>query len=524
MEEERYLAVWLTSLISIRRDRQAVIHFFFHPLILLATGVGLASADPLPGAADTTRAQRGAAGTPFVIPDLESEPSNSASPDWLTDPRLRPRGLSLLARSLIGTPLGVSWTRWADHGRPSACEPFRGQSFSISFEEYWFYQCTETLAGGKVEYFTYLLHEDREATLERARWSMARTGLDAREMRAIYAALVDTLNHVLGLPTPSAISGFGSAPWSDKWDFPHAMGTLTTYWIGTSAPTFGMELRSIALTPASNREEWDPAESSMATQDPEALREEVVAALSPSWPALGRSLRKTPSSIRDAKEWRDALFRVQKNRNTPDIDHDLVHVAAHLWVTGFGYEAHADTLIRHELESMRDLGVRLKPSHYVDFCYRGSLLESLVGRAGTNRWTDQALLSFQEMGWEKACDCGWDSLLGADQFRPVIERGEAFLKRNPNSGVWNEVALTVAQAHETAWSLAMGRCEEGDIGWDWKDYVLEAPRHREQAIELYERLLRQKPAMPGLHSARRRLQRLRLNVDTNYHPYWCVSD
>jgi hypothetical protein len=127
------------------------------------------------------------------------------------------------------------------------------------------------------------------------------------------------------------------------------------------------------------------------------------------------------------------------------------------------------------------------------------------------------------MGWDRTCDCRGD-FPGSNQFRPVIERGEAFLKDHPNSAVWNAVALTVAQAHETAWSLAMGRCVTGDIGWDWKNYVLEAPRHRERAIELYEKLLRQPPAIPALRSANRRLQRLRLNVDTNYHRYWCGMD
>jgi hypothetical protein len=118
------------------------------------------------------------------------------------------------------------------------------------------------------------------------------------------------------------------------------------------------------------------------------------------------------------------------------VDRDLVHFAAHLWVLGFGYESQADTLVRHELESMRDLGIRLEPSHYVE----------------------------------------------------------------------------------------MARCKPDDIGWDWNDYTLEAPRHREQAIALYEKLLLKDPAMPALGLVRHRLPRLRLNVDTNYHRYWCVSD
>lgn len=219
---------------------------------------------------------------------------------------------------------------------------------------------------------------------------------------------------------------------------------------------------------------------------------------------------------------REALTRARRNwfEQKDEEEHDLVHFGAHLWILGFDYASLADTLVRRELESMRSLGVRLEPSHYVEFCYQGSLLDSLVVRAGRNRWTDQAFLSFQEMGWETACDCA----SGSDQFRPVIERGEAFLKDHPNSAVRHGVALTVAQGHETAWSLAMGRCVAGDIGWNWTDYVLEAPAHREQAIALYEKLLRDASGIPALRSVKQRLPRLKLDVDTNYHHYWCVLD
>ena len=118
-----------------------------------------------------------------------------------------------------------------------------------------------------------------------------------------------------------------------------------------------------------------------------------------------------------------------------------------------------DTLLKQGLQRLAPLGLRLEPSHYADFCYTGSLLDSLALRAGENRWTDEAFLYFQQAGWEEKCDCGWSDFPGAEQFRPVIERGNAFLREHPESAVRNAVALTIAQAHETAWSLAMSRCD-----------------------------------------------------------------
>ena len=478
-----------------------------------------------PGGPDTLRGRPkvSAAGIPVVVAEMDSEPSSPASPEWLTEPQFRSRGASLLARKLTDLSLGVSWTRWGDHGRPISCEPFRGHEYSISFEDYWVYRCTEALAGGTVEYYTYFLNDSREPTLERARWSLTRTDLDPLEVRAIYEAVVDTLTHVHGPPTPSKMSGFGSVSWKEKWDFPRTDRVLTTYWVSTSMPSFVIELRSTGLRSTLDAEQW-VFEEREETQDPEALRRDVVEGLRTRWPGLARAVETPRSSIADARQWREALARAQQGQHEAEVDRDLVHFAAHLWMLGFSFESMADTLVRRELESMRDLGVKLKSTHYVECCYRGSLLDSLIVRAGTNHWTDQAFLSFQEMGWEEVCDCGWTSFPGPDQFRPVIERGEAFLRDHPKSTVWNAVALTVAQGHETAWSLAMGRCEGDGIGWDWKNYVLEAPRHREQAIALYEKLLLQDPAMPALRSVSCRLQRLRLNVDTNYHPYWCVSD
>jgi len=514
------------EIVRVIRERTAIF------ILVAAAGVVLTGAElPVhaassPGAPDTGRGRPATGLVPFAIPVIDPEPSSPASPEWLTEPRLVPRGVSLLARKLTGIPLGVTWTHWGE-GRPATCEPFRGQAYSISFEDYWVYRCWEALAGGKLDYFTYLLDERHEPNLERARWSPdTSTGLGAEDVRTIYDALVDTLTQVFGNPATSEISGRGGAYWREKWDFPGQGGVVTTYLVEEPKPMFVIELRSAGLRSAAEgeEEEWIGGEFDDEAQGAQALRRDVAGALRPRWPGLARAVLETPSSIQHVSEVREALTVARRKRleraEGKEEEHDLVHFGAHLWMLGFDYTSLADTLVRRELESMRPLGVRWEPSHYVDFCYQGSLLDSLVVRAGRNRWTDLAFLSFQEMGWETACDCA----SGSDQFRPVIERGEAFLKNHPNSTVRHAVALTVAQAHETAWSLAMGRCVAGDIGWNWTDYVLEAPDHREQAIALYEQLLREAPGIPALRSVKQRLPRLKLDVDTNYHHYWCLLD
>jgi hypothetical protein len=253
------------------------------------------------GGSDTLRSrpEGRAAGIPVVIPEMESAPSSPASSEWLTDPRFRPQGVSLLARRRTDLPFGVSWTQWDEHGRPKSCEPFQGHQYSIPLEDYWVYRCTEALAGGTLEYFTYLLDEGHEPTLERARWSLNRSELRVEEVRAIYDTVVDTLTHVLGPPTPNENSGSGHVSWIAKWDFTR---------VSTSAQTFAIELRSSGLRSTLDKNERIYEESE-EVQDTQALRRDVIEALRARWPDLARAVGTTPSAITDAPKWREALTR-----------------------------------------------------------------------------------------------------------------------------------------------------------------------------------------------------------------------
>lgn len=138
--------------------------------------------------------------------------------------------------------------------------------------------------------------------------------------------------------------------------------------------------------------------------------------------------------------------------------------------------------------------------------YARTVAMAVAHRAGKSRWTDQAFLVSQQLGWESAFA---DSL--PDTFEPVIERGERFLRGHRASLVWLEVAWTVARAHETAWSL--NKAQPG------KEYAEEAPRHRERALELYRTILEQTTDSRLSHRLRRRIRRIELDVDTGCREY-----
>jgi len=128
-----------------------------------------------------------------------------------------------------------------------------------------------------------------------------------------------------------------------------------------------------------------------------------------------------------------------------------------------------------------------------------------------------------ESGWQARCVlCGWDEAIGPDLFAPTVAHGEAFVRDYPASPIATEVLWLVAEAHETAWSLS--KAQPGDEYIQPARYLLDAPRHRERAIALYEQLLRREPEGPRRSTTINRLRRLKLDVDTNYHRYWCVWD
>jgi hypothetical protein len=218
--------------------------------------------------------------------------------------------------------------------------------------------------------------------------------------------------------------------------------------------------------------------------------------------------------------------RAARTGTSPE-DRDLLRFGAHLWLAGCdrlpGWSEGDSATVRPILAALGGFGVRIvRTEEEGDWCYDGALADSLAMHPGRSQWTDFAFLELMDRGWESHCAlCGWNKPFGPDSFRPVIEHGEAYLAAHPDGPIAELVKLRVAEAHETAWSLS--KAAPGDDYIDARKYILQAPRHREQALALYERFLAGKPASvkPAL---RERMRRMRIDIDTNFHKYWCLWD
>jgi hypothetical protein len=294
---------------------------------------------------------------------------------------------------------------------------------------------------------------------------------------------------------------------------------------GDGADSIAVEYRSFWLEDQMDPVEWNLAEAERAEKAMGRARE-VLAALRTHDSRLAAALESThatSSQIRTVREELRAALRLPPG----DAGRDLVVLATHLWTRQFadsltkGRCADTDSTVLHNFNAaFSSFGGPLDCGYDDIWCFPGFLADSLASRVGTNPWTDFAFLERMEEGWSPQCEnCGYDSIVGTDQFRPVIARGMAYLKTHPTSSISPEVRLMVAEAHETAWSNATHGNEYFE-----RRYGSEASAHRLRAIEMYERYLQERPLDPRDGVIRLRLGRLRLGRSSPYYRYWCLWD
>ncbi len=143
--------------------------------------------------------------------DTVSHPRHSSRPERI----LARRQLGFLVRDSLsvvglaqevamkfqGDTLGRPWTRWVRENSSDDCEPYRGHSHSIRPEQYWAYRCRSSLAGGRVEYFAFMLGDDQEPTIERTQWSIGpASGITAPVQEVVAGHLMDHWSRRFGRP------------------------------------------------------------------------------------------------------------------------------------------------------------------------------------------------------------------------------------------------------------------------------------------------------------------------------------
>lgn len=134
-------------------------------------------------------------------------------------------------------------------------------------------------------------------------------------------------------------------------------------------------------------------------------------------------------------------------------------------------------------------------------------------------WGSEAFVLLLRSGWSPRMFC--DD--GPDEFRNVIREGERFLAARPRSAVRRDVALMLAWAYETWWSLSRAK---GSVGYvdDSKIYAAGAADAQARAITRYDEALRLGLSPAIATDARQRLAKLRRGADTEQRIFYCWYD
>jgi hypothetical protein len=249
----------------------------------------------------------------------------------------------------------------------------------------------------------------------------------------------------------------------------------------------------------------------------------LLKALAPRYRDLAASLS---SKAPDESLLRKTIEKAMGPGGATDVDRDLLLLTADQWLRYRG-DSGLPTTFDDELDpAWGKLGYRAHgeaTSSYYSYC--GSILPTIASGAGKDEWADRALLMLLDQGWVTDCSGVYEGTeSGNDLYVPVIAHGEDFLAQHLGSSVWGAVALRVAMAHETAWSLAKepGRDSKAP-GRDDKDPSA-TPNHRDRALLLYRELAKgaSDPRMRVALQARARA--LEAGRDTECKVYYVAGE
>jgi hypothetical protein len=182
--------------------------------------------------------------------------------------------------------------------------------------------------------------------------------------------------------------------------------------------------------------------------------------------APGQPPRPEPERLKAEQATRTALLRLLRRNTGHPEERGAALVAADELVRRLGsllvaryitngseYLAEAEGAGRARVE-LAAFGIRLTDiGHYSgDLEYDHVLLKRAWTRHPETQWGQRAFLMLQNLS------CGTPKVFGCDGpncFLSVIEQGESFLSRFPDTALRHEQIWHLAQAYETWWSLAL---------------------------------------------------------------------
>lgn len=409
--------------------------------------------------------------------------------------------------------LGQAWPSGRD---PQAiCEDFRAWSDDddLLVEDTWIFRCHSEQGSGVREFYYYDFDLDRPPILQRIRHvSSAPSGSRSQDWKDLQRTLVGEL----------ARASTGTVDWTGSDSglaFVRSPAYDVSIGLGPNPKTKVLQLEINAysrrfLDLARDQNRSDTSQTWLPEALPPTRRDIILKNLREQAPTLAAALSRPKPAMTDTTVVFAELRRA--SRGLDGAPRDLRLFAAHRWVTWATAGLGDDSIAAAQAidTAIKPFGGSVGESHYGGWLYDEGLRAKLSARRGENRWADEAFL-------EELDECYSYRDTTADVWGEVLRVGESYLARFPRSAIAPEVVLHMAEANETAWSLS--KAEPVADYLDPAAYRLDAQRHRVRALELYEQYLRLRPRSSQRTAIRHRMNRLRLDVDTGFHKYYCPA-
>jgi len=388
-------------------------------------------------------------------------------------------------------------------------------------DEQWCYRCIETSGAEKHEWLFYAF-DAASPVCRLEQFHGFTSGAPAGALEQTRSALESALTSRLGEPGAGAIlPESGSFFWHDTRHWRSADREVYLYRREGKPQPPAVELlaRAQSLIAARGQDDqlleleaglWAPSSP---------LDRRLIADLRQNFPALASLLAASPPDKPQRMAQTTLSNLLQAASTAPATNRAELLIAADR-ITNFLTDSApppAGTARRTEKIAGFTLDYAWSPLGAA-WVYEHNLLWQVLREYSNTEWGTEAFLLLETLGWDTGVGCE----KGSDQFREVIARGEKFLADQPTGPHRIEVALDLAAAYETWWSLS--RAPATDDYATAENYRAGAESALEKAIGMYQEVLKLAPSGLEAAYARRHLPRLKLRIDTRQRRFYCIYD